>query len=228
MSKHLLMFDVDGTLVQSLDLEDKLFPLSCEQALGIDSVSSDWSQYEVPSDRGIVSQLAETRLNRPATQEDFDKAEASFHRLIREELERFPDACRALPGAVEMIETVKALPDTIVAIATAGWRSTAHLKLSQAGFDVEGIILCSSSERRTKAEIMELATQRARSRFGIENFKSQTYVGDSPGDKQASERLGFQFIGIRSKENTNQQEEYPFSCYTDLDHFLATLKTKRK
>jgi beta-phosphoglucomutase-like phosphatase (HAD superfamily) len=118
---HLLMFDVDGTLVQSLDLEAKLFPRACELALGIERVSSDWSSYRTPSDAGIVAELVERHFERSSNAQDIAAVEARFLALLTRELDQDRSLCTEVSGVINMLRRVRSLPDTVLAVATAGW-----------------------------------------------------------------------------------------------------------
>ena len=154
MSKDLVMFDVDGTLVNSLGAEATYYPQACESALAIEEVSSDWGDYEHPSDSGIVQQVVALHFHRDATSEDGRRVEAKFLSLLKEAYPRQPDLCRPVPGAHAAFQHARSVPSTTVSIATAGWSATGLFKLGFAGFDVEGVPLASAHDGVSKQEIM--------------------------------------------------------------------------
>jgi hypothetical protein len=49
-------------------------------------------------------------------------------------------------GAVAAFEHLRQLPDTCVALATAGWSTSAMFKLSVAGFDVADVPMASAHD----------------------------------------------------------------------------------
>lgn len=217
------MFDVDGTLVRSLDTEDQLFPKACELGLGLDYVSNDWSTYKVPSDTGIVTELVERHYSRTPTDGDFEAVEKHFHNLLAESFQENPENCPAVPGGLAMFERVQQLPNTKLAIATAGWGSTARLKLKTAGYDIGEIPLASANDGYSKRDIMQGALQMSLQHYKQQNFDSFTYIGDSFEDSQASKSLNCHHIQIHSK-HTTQREPICFSDYRNLGNFLATVQ----
>ena len=71
MIVELVMFDVDGTLTQSSDLDNKAFVQALKDVFGFNSVSTDWgSSYTHVSDSGILQEICLThRGNKPTLNE---------------------------------------------------------------------------------------------------------------------------------------------------------------
>ena len=189
--EHLLILDVDGTLVQSLEAEALLYPRACEQALALSGVSSDWDSYRCPSDRGIVRELVERHFGREASREDYAQVEQHFLVLIQDAYSQEPRLCLPVPGAIEAIRRFRQLPELALSIATAGWPLTATHKLAVAGFAVEDIPIATSHDAEEKADIMRVAVERAAAHYGVNQFESLICFGDSPGDASAASELGY-------------------------------------
>jgi phosphoglycolate phosphatase-like HAD superfamily hydrolase len=224
---HLLIFDVDGTLVDSLAAEAICFPRACEEALGLSGVSSDWYTYRSPSDSGIVAELVERHFGRAASTDDLERAERRFFSILTETYAARPELCREVAGAVVALERAQQLPDTIVSIATAGWRTTAQLKLSIAGFEIRNVAITASNDAPAKIDIMRISHERARTSTGIPRFASVTYIGDSASDRRAAAELGFDFIGIDTSGLVSDHDP----CYPDFSDWNAIsnriLKSRR-
>ena len=220
---HLLMFDVDGTLVNSLGLEAIYFPRACEEGLGLTGVSSDWGSYRTPSDSGIVAELVERHFEREADSADFAKVEKVFLRLLEEAFTAEPGLCGEIAGARRAFHLARELPATVVGIATAGWTSTAALKLRTAGFELGETILVSSSDGVSKAEILEFGRRRMLARNRMEEFASMTYIGDSIGDADAATRLGFHFIGLDTS-GALPSAPHRFESFADHNGFFAAVR----
>jgi phosphoglycolate phosphatase-like HAD superfamily hydrolase len=144
---HLVMFDIDGTLVDSAGFDADLYAQAVEGVLDIE-VDRNWDAYEHISDSGILDQLLrDSRF-------DSDRAalaarvQQRFVGLVRDYLRRGPVAVREIAGAKRLVERLLALPDVRVAIATGGWEPTARLKLEYVGIDVGGAGFASSSDAR--------------------------------------------------------------------------------
>ncbi len=55
---HLVVFDIDGTLVDSYGFDAELYADALRQVLGID-IDTDWARYRNASDSGILDQIIE-------------------------------------------------------------------------------------------------------------------------------------------------------------------------
>ena len=69
-SMHLVMFDLDGTLLKSNTLDIYCFSGAISNVMGIENIESDWTDFKYVTDEGIVSEIVARRLNRQATQNE--------------------------------------------------------------------------------------------------------------------------------------------------------------
>jgi phosphoglycolate phosphatase-like HAD superfamily hydrolase len=217
------MFDVDGTLVDSLAAEVVLYPEACRQGLGIDGVSGHWDDYANPTDRGIVEELAARRLGRRASGADFVRVEACFVALLERGHHGGETPLREVPGAAAAFAAVRALPDTLVAIATAGWRASARFKLRCAGIETGELPMATAVDAITKRDIIAVALERALRQVAAPRFTSATYVGDSNTDRRASAELGLSFIGI---DTAGWVKDAPvrFADFGDVPAFVTAVQ----
>jgi phosphoglycolate phosphatase-like HAD superfamily hydrolase len=223
---HLVMFDVDGTLVDSTATEDIYFPRACEETLGLDRVSADWTSYRTPSDSGVVAELVERNFGRVATAADLARVEQRFYALLQATYAARPELCREVAGARVAFERARRLPDTVVSIATAGLLTTARLKLTLAGFEIDGVEITTSNDALAKVDVMRIAHERARVRTGIARFASVTHFGDSTGDRRAAAELGFDFIGIDTSGWVRDHDPC-FPSFSDWDAIASRLLKSR-
>jgi phosphoglycolate phosphatase-like HAD superfamily hydrolase len=188
---HLVMFDIDGTLVDSEDFDGELYAASVRAVLGV-KLDRDWDRYEHVSDRGIVEQLLRDRRieERAALAE---RVQWHFVALVRGHLARHGLRIREIPGARELVERLLSLPGVRVAVATGGWEETARLKLRHVGIDDERLALASSSDAAARTAIMRLAAQRA---LRGASAHRTTYFGDGAWDRRASAELGYDFVAV--------------------------------
>lgn len=56
-SMNLVVFDVDGTLIQSTGVDDECFARAVEVAWGIPSISTQWNDYEHVTDTVLAKVL---------------------------------------------------------------------------------------------------------------------------------------------------------------------------
>lgn len=51
---HLVMFDIDGTLTETIKVDEECFVRSLEQVFGFTDIDADWSHYAYATDSGIL------------------------------------------------------------------------------------------------------------------------------------------------------------------------------
>lgn len=189
---HLVMFDIDGTLVDSAGFDSQLYVEAVRSVLNVE-IDSDWNAYEHVSDSGILEEvLRDARLD-GEPKELAARVQQRFVGLVRDYLQREPAAVREIAGAKRLVERLLELPNVRVGIATGGWEATALLKLAHVGIGVGRLGFASSSDARARTEIMRLAARRAMA--GAE-YVHATYFGDGVWDQRASAELGYDFVAI--------------------------------
>lgn len=188
---HHVMFDIDGTLVKSYELDSRVFIASVREVTGI-IVDSDWSTYHHVTDAGILEEIIETNgiTNR---QETCKKVKDLFIQKLADSIAENP--IREVPGAASFLALLNSRDDVVVSLATGGWHESAALKLSSAGIDFLSIPLASSDDNISRTEIMKTAFSRASNG----RLYPCTYFGDGSWDKQACEKLGYDFVLVGNR-----------------------------
>jgi beta-phosphoglucomutase-like phosphatase (HAD superfamily) len=103
---HLVMFDVDGTLVDSAGFDGELYADAVHSVLKVD-VDRTWSSYEHVTDSGVLAELL------PLTRVDGDRTELAaqvkrrFIELVRDYLARQPSAANEIAGARALVEGLR-------------------------------------------------------------------------------------------------------------------------
>ena len=183
-----VIFDIDGTLVHSHEFDGACYRQAVQQTLGDVSIRSDWSDYKHVTDEGILREIYTDN------QLEFINSTAvrtTFGRFVIEHLHDNPLSCVEIPGARALMETLRKNSLVRVGIATGGWRHTAKAKLDHAKINYEDVSLFSSDDGFRRIDIMDLCRQE----LGC-SPQDITYVGDGEWDKQATETLGWSFIGV--------------------------------
>lgn len=195
---HLVMFDVDGTLVESTGFDTECFVQSIESVLNI-SVERDWSRYRHVTDRGILDEIISKfgLVEQKGSMRDTVKAD--FIARIAEHIAQ--NEIRQVAGAADFIACLREKDDVVLSIATGGWKETTILKLNAAGINVSGIPIASASDHYDRTEIMKIAEKLADTR----HIKSRTYFGDGVWDKEASALLGYNFVLVGCRTEHSQQ-----------------------
>ncbi|MBN1257980.1 MAG: HAD family hydrolase [Planctomycetes bacterium] len=186
-----VIFDIDGTLVDSMGFDDELFREAVITVAGEINIHGDWMEYDFVTDTGIINQILREN-NIPDIERHRERIRTRFGELVENHLADNP--CQPVSGAVEAIKDLQEDSDYAVGIATGGWGHTARMKLQSAGFELDGIPLCSSDEHYQREAIMELCKNQL-----APNNNKTVYVGDREWDQQAAINLGWGFVGVGEK-----------------------------
>jgi phosphoglycolate phosphatase-like HAD superfamily hydrolase len=186
-----IVFDVDGTLIESMSVDSDLYVSSISAILGPVEFRANFGDYDHVTERGIIEQLM--------VDNDLAVELSTIHR-IRERfvasLSSHIDSVGPFPkihGANQFIDSLRDSKEHRVAIATGGWRGSAILKLETSGINVNGIPVASCDDSHSRTEIMRVAL----ARLGDE-FESVTYFGDAEWDRRACKSLGWDFVPVGS------------------------------
>jgi phosphoglycolate phosphatase-like HAD superfamily hydrolase len=184
-----IIFDIDGTLVESMSVDTAIYFTAINQVLGPVRVRDNLDDYDHVTDSGLLAQLLEDN-GHAADSEVAASIKAVFVDGIRDHI-RTVGPFPAVDGAVGFLDKTRDADRVGLAIATGGWRESALLKLESAGFDIDGIPLVTGDDAHSRVEIM----RRALERLG-DDFESVTYFGDAPWDRRACDVLGWEFRAV--------------------------------
>lgn len=186
------IFDIDGTLIESEDLDERFFVQAVTDVLGSVFFEDSWSNYTKVTDVGIIREILEkNRL--PVSEDTVAAIRERFGVLVRDYLDR-GGTCRAKPGAPDLLKELASRSGCSVGIATGGWKKTAEMKCAAAGIDMSGIPLTTSDDSDDRTEIMQLCLERMNG-----PFLKIVYIGDGVWDRDACGKLGWKFVGIGDK-----------------------------
>lgn len=184
-----ILFDIDGTLIESMTVDTGLYLASISEVLGPVRFRSALGDYEHVTDNGILAQVLDDN-GYPFDEQTAAAIKSIFVARIERHIET-EGPFSTIHGAIEFFERTRAADGRRVAIATGGWRESARLKLESAGFDIDGIPLVTSDDAWSRIEIMETALARLGG-----DFESVTYFGDAEWDRQACDSLGWDFVAV--------------------------------
>jgi len=209
------MFDIDGTLVDSNAFDGPLFAEAFRTELDV-IVDQTWQSYQHVTDSGILDEVLRTSGADLEYSNAYERVKARFIELVQNYISNQPDGLKPIPGAPELIHTLRLHPGVTTAFATGGWRETAEAKLRSAGIAFEDTPFATASDAISRTAIMRLAEQRA---LSATRFTNRTYFGDGPWDKAASAQLGYDFVAIGGCV----QHACAFEDFTKQDAILSVL-----
>lgn len=186
---HAVIFDIDGTLLHSAAVDDALYREAVRRVLGQVQLRPSLHAYDSVTDAGILAQIfADNRI--PAEQEPLQEVKSHFVDLLRGHVDEHGPFVE-IPGARDLLNSLRASTEHAVGIATGGWRESAVLKLKSAGLEFTDVPLATANDHHERTGIMELALTRLGN-----HFDSVTYYGDGPWDRDACRALGWEFVAV--------------------------------
>jgi phosphoglycolate phosphatase-like HAD superfamily hydrolase len=203
-----VVFDVDGTLLQSVAVDAELYARAFAETFGVPLPSTNWSDYANATDRGIAEE-AVTLLSLPTA--GIGELRRRFVELIGT-VERIEQTA----GAARLLDELRARK-FLVAIATGGWSAAARRKLDTARLDVAALPLVGSDDHARREDIVAVALAQLGGDGGA------VYIGDGPWDLAASRALGIGFIGV-DRESHGRFGARSVRDFSDVESFLRMLE----
>src|SRR5258706_15574337 len=106
---RLIMFDIDGTLTETDDVDTRCYIQAMSEHLGV-AIDSDWSRYRHVTDSGIAAELFE-KYGRPLG--EVDQGRARFIAPITDGLRVVPAGYTQCAGAAELLRSFPQKPGSV-------------------------------------------------------------------------------------------------------------------
>lgn len=193
----LIIFDIDGTILDSVNADDRCFIQTFKDLYQIDLTNVDWNDFENVTDAGLTIEIFQKWLNRVPKKEEIETIKNHFKNLLENSINEFTEIDKAL----SFIESLSKNPDFEIGFATGGWKETAELKCNSIGLRLNDFIFKSSNDHFNRAKIIELVIKEALDKHRIKNFETVIYIGDGLWDYKTTNELEIDFIGIDFKNN---------------------------
>ncbi|MCA9056911.1 MAG: HAD family hydrolase [Planctomycetaceae bacterium] len=226
MPLNLVVFDLDGTLVQSMNIEDLCFVRALQLAWQISDVDTNWNHYQHVTETAIADDLFRARYGRSPDESEISELQSVFASELNVALQH--TKLKLIPGADRALEALKGNPCWQAAIATGTWDCTCRLKAAAVGLPLEQLPVATADDGRTRSEIVRTAIQRASQHCGIRDFHRIICVGDGLWDVKTAVLLDLPIIGVAHGPQADLLHQAGavgvISDFQDLHHFLSLLE----
>jgi phosphoglycolate phosphatase len=224
ITKRLLLFDIDGTLIHSGGAGVHALKSAFKERFGIDD---DLHDIEIAgmTDSGIVVSI----LNKhkiPATNENMSAFLDSYVHFLSLELPRRKG--NLLPGVLELLERLKSRPHLVLALLTGNVSRGAQLKLEHYGVWHFFEFGAFADDHRDRNRLGPFARARAKEKHGREFSASEIdVIGDTPRDIACGKALGARTVAVATGTwNREQLAEYqPDFLIDDLSNVEKVVHT---
>jgi beta-phosphoglucomutase-like phosphatase (HAD superfamily) len=79
---HLVMFDIDGTLTETMKVDEECFARSFNDVFGFTDIDTDWSRYPRTTDSGIFHDVFTSRIGESPTAQEVSRFRQHFVQLL--------------------------------------------------------------------------------------------------------------------------------------------------
>lgn len=216
---NLAIFDIDGTLTESNEIDDACFVQAFQDNFGIQGIGTNWLDYRYQTDSGLALEICRAHLNRDPCEVEIRQLRTRFVELLSAAVNS-GQIIREVHGATGVLNWLRGQIRWKAAIATGGWCEPARFKLATAGLPVGGLPWANSGDAVDRLDIIRIAIDRAKESYGRAAFERIVYVGDAVWDVRAAKALGIDFLGLATGERAallvDEGASWVISDFSDL------------
>ncbi len=184
--RRLVLFDIDGTLVDVRGAGRRAFADALREAAAIEDALHD-VKFAGATDLSVLADVARKH------ERDVDAASffaAMAKALVRRLGEESP---RAVDGAVALVDELARGGEFVMGLVTGNARVCAHVKLDAAKIPKHFVVGAYGDEHADRDEL----ARRARSRAELDGAFDEVFlIGDTPNDVAAARACGAVAIGV--------------------------------
>jgi phosphoglycolate phosphatase-like HAD superfamily hydrolase len=205
---NLLLFDVDGTLLDTSVDDDRLFREALVEGLpaGAQPVTiGPWHEFAEVTYPAIARAVITRACNRRAQDGEIMIVRRNVLRKWQQGVDSGAVVVKSKPGAHAIVAAARQRPRFTMAIATGGWGPTAIMKLGLAGFPVDELVIATADDSESRVGILRTAEMVAAAGRGVPGFEAIVVVGDGAWDARAAQQARAGFVGIASNAEAATQ-----------------------
>lgn len=192
----LLILDIDGTLTNTKEVDDKCFITAFQDEFKVTLPNTDWATFTHVTDSGLFTELFKSIFTIEHSEKEKQNFQKRFLSYLEAELTTNQEGFKAVEGAVGFIRYCLEHRNYRIAFATGGWSHSAELKLQAANIFHKDIPLISCDFHFRRQDILLEAIEQSKTRYDIKSFDTVIYFGDGKWDYQTTAELQIPFIGV--------------------------------
>ena len=202
MRPTLVLFDIDGTLVDTGGAGRLGLVASFRSVFGLDDIEGSASRvrFDGKTDPTIIADIArEAGIPAGAVEARYTELQEAYLHALRKELALPNPRRRVMPGVRPLLDLLAARPDVFLGLATGNIEEGARTKLDAFGLNRYFADGGYSSDHPERGEIARIAHQRLSRRAGFRFPVDRVMViGDTELDVACARANGFRAIAVAS------------------------------
>jgi phosphoglycolate phosphatase len=225
-SHRLVLFDIDGTLLNSHGAGRRAMEAALGEVFG--TQGSPTYRYDGRTDRQIVRELMRgAGFDDAAIDARMPLVMESYLAGLRRELDSPGTQVDALAGVMALLDALVHRAHCTVGLLTGNLEPGAEHKLTAAGIAFSQFAVGAyGSDHEMRAELPGIAQRRARERLGIHvEGQAMVIIGDTPSDIACGRPVGARAIAVATGHYTVDAlaEHGPDAVFPDLGDTEAVL-----
>lgn len=207
--KNLIVFDIDGTLTDSVTQHIDTFKEVLIE-MGAGEITTDFKTVKHHTDSYVSKLIFESNTNEEFTKDKFNL----FEKGLTEKLSN--QTINEIPGAKVLIAQLQHNPDFGFCFATGSLRRPAEYKLNAIGIPFEDWQLVTSDTIYDREGIVSKAIENAATYYNVPKFERVISVGDGLWDLLTAKNLELEFVGVGLANKAILIENGATVVHTDL------------
>ncbi len=200
MYTKLVLFDIDGTIMDWPQEHKDSFGIAAKKVFGLDDFKMvggmGWTEQQIIIESLKAADLEETAIKAKMSEIMDAMAEYFERQIVRVEI---------LPGAIDFLKALDK-EGVLMGCVTGNLERIARAKLKKAGINDYFKLGGFGNDHISRTELVKLAIKRAAENFGFEANSNVFSIGDALSDMKAGREGGaFKCIGITTGVHNAEQ-----------------------
>jgi len=224
---RLAIFDIDGTLTETNNVDSVCFVQAMADAHSITGVDTNWGAYTHTTDSYITRELFRKRFGREPDDGEVSQFTSRFVSLLEGYRSKDSSLFTEVGGASAAVARLAQEPGWAVAVASGCWRDSGVMKMKASGLELGDTPAAFAEDGLSREEILLVAVSRARDYYRQEGFEKVVSLGDGLWDLCAAWVLGFSFVGVargaRAKSLQGAGASHVVEDFKDYERLMRCL-----
>lgn len=225
--QHLVLFDIDGTILHSGGAGRDAMEHALTIFFGTPGDSA--MRYDGKTDKQIVREaMRGAGFSDADVDARMDDVVALYVASLPERLAEPSRGVGMYPGVAEIIDVVHRRSDAVLGLLTGNVEPGARLKLGAVGLDFDQFrVNAFGSDSEVRGDLPAIAHRRMEQEFGVVlEGRDVVVIGDTPADIACGRALGARTIAVATGWYSvgDLQAHAPYAVFADLSDTSAVLE----